>query len=506
MSSSRHRKRVFWRRARFKLTLLYTTIQFVILIILCAFLYYRYQRTLVKLLERFLKDEARDVISLVHNHPGDWPAIRAFFRRESGGERYYTISFRLLDLDGKTLASSRTLRDEEVAPLSPEALAAARDADTYRQQVLVPPPTPAGQPAPHYLMIFPVTDREDKYVLYALQVLADLEPLISRQTHFRHNIYYSFPVLLPLSWIIGYTLARRFLRPIHVITRTARRITSTKLNERLVRTHSGDELDQLAATLNDMIGRLEQSFGLLRQFAADAAHELRTPLTILKGEAELALRSGPDDPETLRSALEDNIRECDRMIGVVNNLLTLCRADAGDEGLGHETVRLDLLLADIVDTFSILAAEADLTLDAADAFPQLVVEAERSRLHELFANVLDNAVKYTPAGGRISVDCQSDEDLVHISIADTGIGIPQEDQERIFGRFYRVDRARSRETGGSGLGLSIAKAVATAYGGDIRVDSAPGAGSTFTITLPLALPEQTPDHAAEPSDTTDAHA
>lgn len=496
MSSSRP-KRAFFRRARFKLTLLYTSIQFVVLLILCAFLYYRYERTLMKGLERFLKDEARDVIAHVRDHPDDWPAIRSYFRRESGGERYYTLSLRLLDLEGKGLASSRTLRDEKIAPLSREALAAARDADSYVEQVLVPDATAPGRPSGHVLMTFAVTDRDERRVLYILQVLADRRPLRVLSRHFRHNIFSAVPALLLLSWITGYTLARRFLRPIHTITRTARRITSTNLNERLPRTNSGDEFDMLAATLNDMIARLEESFALLRQFAADAAHELRTPLTILKGEADLALRTDALDPETFRATLESITRECDLMISVVSNLLALCRADAGDEGLAHEPVRLDLLLTELAETFRILAEDAGLILEAPE-FPPIVVLGERSRLHELFANILDNAVKYTPTGGRVTLACEIDPDDVHVTIADTGIGIPEVDQEKIFSRFYRVDHSRSRDTGGSGLGLSIVQAIVSGYGGDIEVESAPGAGSTFTVTLPLAPAEELKPPEAAP--------
>ncbi|MBL7222982.1 MAG: HAMP domain-containing protein [Candidatus Brocadiae bacterium] len=485
--SSRTHRRAFFRRARFKLTLLYTSIQFVILIIMCAFLYYRNSRSMDKQLERFLKDEARDVIAMVHDHPDDWAAIRDSFRRESGGERYYTVSFRLLDLDGKILAASRTLRDERVAPVTPEALEIVRKADTYQAEVLVPDATAPERPSRHLLMAVGVQDREGKSVLYVLQVLADLRPLRALSRHLRHNIYSAVPVLLLLSWIVGYMLARRFLRPIHTITRTARRITSTNLNERLLRTNSGDELDMLAATLNDMIGRLEESFALLRQFAADAAHELRTPLTILKGEAELALRGDVKDAVALREALEGSVRECDHMIGVVANLLALCRADMGDEALAHEPVRLDLLLTDLAETFLILAEDGGIALQYTE-FPEIVVLGERSRLHELIANVLDNAVKYTPKGGRVSLACEVDAEEVRVIIADTGIGIPEDDQTSIFDRFYRVDTSRSRDTGGSGLGLSIARAVATAYSGEIEVESAPGAGSRFTITLPLAPP------------------
>jgi heavy metal sensor kinase len=338
-------------------------------------------------------------------------------------------------------------------------------------------------------MAMSVKDKEETKLVFILQVMADLEPLSVLSRQFRHSIYSVFPALIAVSWLIGYGLARRFLRPIHLITRTARRISSTNLNERLLRTNSGDELDMLAATLNDMIERLEDSFALLRQFAADAAHELRTPLTLLKGEAELALRADPQDLAAHRAALESIIAECDHMITVVTNLLSLYRADAGDEAMAHGPVRLDLLLTEMAETFRILAEEAQLTLDT-QPFPPVAVLGHRSRLHELFANILDNAVKYTPAGGRVTLSAELDADDVHVTIADTGVGIPEEELPKVFTRFYRVDHSRSRDTGGSGLGLTIAKSIAIAHGGTIEADSAPGAGSSFTVTLPLAPPSE----------------
>ena len=491
----------FYRRARFRLTLFFTAVQLVLLVILCAFLLYRNNRTIFKVLERFLKDEAADVAAFVHDNPDDWPAIRNYIRRESNRERYYRMSFRLLAPDGAVKAGSRALDDDSVAPVDPAVLQTTLTGQTHAEQILVPDLLTKGNAEPYLQMVFPLKHKETREVIYALQVLAELRRLRSLGRHFLHNIYSAIPILVLISWFSGYAIARRLLRPIHTIARTARRITSTNLNERLPRTHTGDELDTLAATLNDMIRRLEDSFGLLRQFAADAAHELRTPLTIMKGETELALRSRDATPEAYRATLEGNIRECDHMVEVVNNLLLLCRADTGDAVLAHEPVRLDELLADLAETFRILAEDAGLTLDASE-FPETLVLGERSRLHELFANLLDNAVKYTPAGGRISLDCRLDPDEAHVTVADTGVGIPEDEQEKIYGRFYRVQHSRSREVPGSGLGLSIARWVAAAHHGRIGVDSAPGAGSSFTVTLPLAAGPHAPaaDQSAPSTD------
>ena len=481
---------VYFRRARFRLTLYYTAIQLLFLAALGGFLYYRNYRSMLHELERFLKDETRDVMAYL---PQYLPAIAQHFETESQGERYYELSFRLLDPQGKVLARSRSFRDSYTEPIHAEALQAALNGDSYAEFIQLP-----GRPSRHLLVTRSFRKGEVRYIV---QTLAYLEPLDKLSARFRQNIYVAIPLFVLISWVAGYTLARKVLRPVHEMARTARHITSTSLNQRLVRTNSGDEFDVLAATLNDMIGRLEESFELLRQFAADAAHELRTPLTIVKGEAEVALRSNSASPETYRAALESTIRECDRMIGIITNLLLLSQADTDAVQLEKEPFRLDDLLTEVAETFRVLAEEAGLTLEVGQ-FPSVVVDGDRSRLHELFANLLDNAVKYTPTGGRITITCRADPEEVHVDISDTGIGIPEDEQAKIFDRFYRVDRSRSRETGGSGLGLSIARWIATAHGGRIEVHSAPGSGSTFTVSLPRATTAEPAAGETTPTATT----
>lgn len=488
-------KGAFFLRARFKLTLFYTAIQLVLVIGLCALLHYRNRRSMHKQLEMFLKHEAHAVLDFIRQSPDEESAISRHIRSLDRREHYYRILYRLINRKGRVVADSPRTWPEEVAVLRPEVRKAALAGDTHDEVVYIKDVTfPQKPPEPHLLMTFPSKDKETKEVVYVLQALIDLDRLERLNRHFLHNIYSAIPIIVLISWVSGYALARNFLRPLSNMARAARRITSTNLNERVPRSRSGDELDRLADTLNDMIARLGESFALLRQFAADAAHELRTPLTVMKGESEIALRSDGDDPAALRAALQGNIRECDHMIGVVANLLSLCQADTGDEVLTVEPLRLDLLLAELAETFGVLAEDAGLALEAGD-FPECVVLGERSRLHQLFANLLDNAVKYTAEGGRVALACEIGEEEVRVTIADTGVGIPEDDQERIFERFYRVDHSRSRETGGSGIGLSIARGIAVGHGGKIELDSAPGAGSSFTVTLPLAEPARPGDRS-----------
>jgi len=471
-----------FRRARFKFTVYYTGIQLVFLVILCAFLYHRASRSLLSELDRFIRDQADDLIAFVENHPGDWAAIASQMNLESAGERVYETSFRIVDPQGNTLASSRLFRDGLVPPIRPEVRRTALRRRTHTETIWLP-----DRPSGHYLLTRPFLDEATGEIPYIVQGLAYLEPIDTMTRRFRLSIYSAFPAFLVVSFVGGYILARKVLKPVRLIARTARDITWAKLDRRLTPSGSGDEFDLLAHTLNDMIQRLQESFAMLRQFAADAAHELRTPLTIMKGEAEIALRSKEPDPEVYRETLISNIRECDHMIGIITNLLFLAQADTGDVPLHLETFRLDELLSELAETFQVLAEEAQLAVEAS-AFPEIRITGDRSRLHELFANLLDNAVKYTPAGGRISMSCDLGSGFARVAVSDTGIGIPEADHEKIFERFYRTDPSRNRATGGCGIGLSIARWIVKAHSGTIEVHSALGAGSTFVVTLPLTPP------------------
>ncbi len=476
-------KRRFFRRARFKLTLYYTSILVLFLTALSGLLYYRAYRSMLHELRKFLRDEARTLMEWAREHDYQFEAVTAYMNIKARQERRYELSYRLLDREGKTLAASQLFdegAEEGVIPdILPDALRLAREGENSEEYLQLP-----GRPSRHLMVTRPFTVDGEGRVEYVVQVLVHLKPVDKLARNIRHIIYSVVPPLIVIAWFSGYAMSRKVLRPMNEMARAARAISSAKLDQRLDRSGSGDEFDVLAATLNEMIERLEKSFDMLRQFAADAAHELRTPLTIMKGEAEIALRARHASPATYRDTLESTIRECDRMIGVISSLLLIAQAEAGDIPVRLEPFRLDALLAELIETFRVLAEEAGLTLET-QPFPEALVDADGMRLHELFANLLDNAVKYTPAGGLVAISCEVTDRDARVHVADTGVGIPEDELERIFDRFYRVDRSRSRDTGGSGLGLSIARWIAEAHNGSIEVQSSAGAGTTFTVVLPL---------------------
>jgi heavy metal sensor kinase len=267
------------------------------------------------------------------------------------------------------------------------------------------------------------------------------------------------------------------------MTTSAQRISAAHLNERLDESGTGDELDQLAHTLNAMLSRLDDAFRQIRQFSADASHELQTPLTILKGELEVALRtprSADVYQQTMRSALE----EIDRIAALVDGLMLLARADAGVLRMDQQPVELHQLVQEIYDQTQILATHKQIDLEL-DPIELIAIQGDPERLRRLLLNLTNNAIKYTPSGGRVTLSLQRCHGCAVLRVADTGIGLSPDEQERVFQRFYRSDNARAHDAEGSGLGLCIARSIADAHGGTIELDSTPGVGSTFNVCLPL---------------------
>jgi heavy metal sensor kinase len=302
------------------------------------------------------------------------------------------------------------------------------------------------------------------------------------------------PLLLGLAAIAGYWLSRRALRPVDAITATARSISSPTLASRLPVPASDDELRRLSLTLNAMLDRLEAENLKTRQFTADASHELRTPVAVIRATADVT-SSRPRSPEEHQQAWKVVQEQALRVSRMIDDLLRLARADAS----GGRRVDAPMDLADTVREacaeMQVMAARAGLSL--IPALPaSRPFRGDPEAIHRLVAALLDNAIKYTPSGGRVQVtmDDADDPDSVVIRVADTGIGLAAEDLAHVFDRFYRVSKDRSRETGGAGLGLAIVQAIARQHGGDASIAGAPGAGCVVSVTLPLC-----PDAAIRPA-------
>jgi heavy metal sensor kinase len=289
-------------------------------------------------------------------------------------------------------------------------------------------------------------------------------------------------VIILLAGAGGIFLSNKALEPVDSITKTALAISERDLSQR-IKVTGEDELGRLASSLNEMIERLESAFQRQQQFTADASHELRTPLAIIEAESTLALNKKRTDTEYEKS-LELISQETSFMSTLVDKLLFLARTDAGDDHQNIEDFNLYQLLSLLYTDVEVLAREKEIYFEASTSF-SLTVKGDKIKIRQLFLNILENAIKYTPAGGRISVSAEEKNGMAVVAIKDTGIGIPAEHLPYIFERFYRADKARSRAEGGAGLGLAIAKQIAVMNGGDIGVESEVGKGTTFYVSLPV---------------------
>lgn len=294
----------------------------------------------------------------------------------------------------------------------------------------------------------------------------------------------AYPVTLVVASFGGIFLAGRALAPIDRLTRLARRISAEDLGQRLDLRLPDDEVGRLARTFDEMIARLDEAFRRQRQFTADASHELRTPMTVIKGQIEVALQR-ERDPQAYRRVLHAVNEEVDRMIRLVGSLLTLARADAGQIPITLEPVSLPDVVGAAIEQVQPLASRRGVDLQLSSSRP-VTLRADDDLILQLLLNLLDNAIKYTAAGGQVTVGWNANGREVELWVRDTGSGIAREHLTRLFERFYRVDKARSRAEGGSGLGLAISRWIAEAHGGSISVESALGRGSTFTVRLPAA--------------------
>ncbi|HTA43910.1 MAG TPA: ATP-binding protein [Bryobacteraceae bacterium] len=303
---------------------------------------------------------------------------------------------------------------------------------------------------------------------------------------FRFLLILSAPIVLLCASAAGYWVSKRALKPVSDLTRTARSITTANLNRRLVVPGSGDEVQSLAETLNDMLSRIEEGFRRMAQFTANASHELRTPIALMRTTSEVALLHANATAETYREALHRILRESEKSTDLLDDMLQLARADSASRALKLQPVDPIPGIEQLCEGIEPLAREKELDLRCDGTASCVLVAGDAGYLRRLWLILLDNAIKYTPAGGAIRFTWRMERDNTFIcEVQDSGIGIANEEIPRIFERFYRADKARSRHQTGAGLGLAIAHWIVEAHHGCIQVESAPAQGSIFRVILPL---------------------
>lgn len=464
---------MFTRSIGFRLTLWYTGVLTLSLLILGGSAYALLSYSLMRDLDVALNSVAQTLAERARNDAATFfPAeVDRLFRRHFGFSPLDPY-FEMFDPSGQR--NSRQQGSSRQIQISREVLEnAARGIATFETDII------SGQPV--RVLTKPVL--RGNQLVNLVQVGMSLENMEKTRTRFLLILAALLPVGLILASTGGWLLARRALAPVGRMTNSARQISAQHLAERLHETGSGDELDRLARTLNEMLGRLDKAFHQMRQFSADASHELQTPLTVLKGELELTLRAPRDEIEyrrTLASALE----EIDRLSELVEGMLYLARTDAGVARIGQDRVDLAQLIDETCTRLDWLAKQTSVQLTLGPLQP-VSVQGDAVRLGQLITNIVQNGLTYTPAGGDVIVSLRAENDQAIVEVVDTGVGLSHEEQNQIFSPFYRTAEARSMSGGGAGLGLSIAQAIAQAHGGKIVVKSLPDKGSTFTISLPL---------------------
>ncbi|HET6387083.1 MAG TPA: ATP-binding protein [Armatimonadota bacterium] len=333
-------------------------------------------------------------------------------------------------------------------------------------------------------VFYPVSANGHRYVLEVATPILGVTEALAKVSLI---LFVVTPILLLIaaaagSWMINGVLAR-----VDDMARTARRIGAQNLNERLPE-RGPDEIGQLGETFNEMLDRLSLAFDRMRQFTADASHELKTPLTSIRGDAEVGLMRQRSAAE-YREILERVVEESERMSEIVESLLLLARADDHSVPIRLELVEAGDLVDEVTAGCQTAAERAGVRLEHQSP-PGLVMRGDAVFLRQMLGNLVENAIKYTPAGGRVAVRAKGDRDQVILEVEDNGPGIAPEHRTHIFDRFYRVDSSHSSSTGGSGLGLSIARAIALEHGGAIGVEDSPGGGCLFSVTLPAASLEE----------------
>jgi two-component system OmpR family sensor kinase len=476
---------------RVRLTLWYAGVLAVVLVVLAFATYFILRQSTVRRADSNLAELADAFLT----------TLRAEMKDEAGPERLRRAAleaiiehrfrdhiYAVLDPTGALVVSSRDL-PAAIPTSSQEESSRIVDSDSFR--ALVESSSRAdrilqnvkGEKGGYRGYVRHFVENGQTYTLVVLQSLH------SQQEMFR-ELAQTFSLVIPIAVLLasagGYFLAYKSLAPVVAMSTQAGRIGAATLHERLPVKNEKDELGHLARSFNQLLDRLDQSFDRQRRFMADASHELRTPVAILRGEAEVALSRPDRKPEEYRESLAVLRAESQRLTHIVEDLFTLARADAGQYPLSPHDFYLDELVADCTRTTRTLALAKRITLNC-DAAQELPVHADEALLRRMILNLLDNAIKYTPERGRVSVAARRDGGEYALSITDTGPGIPVELQPRIFERFFRADKARSRaesDGGGAGLGLSIARWIAEAHHGRLELARSDASGSTFTAYLP----------------------
>ena len=460
---------------RSRLTAWYVTLLAIILILFSVLLNYFLAKRLHESVDNSLTVSATVVATSATMRLGNSPLpglnqLFEQFMNQGNLNKFY----RIYDGSGNVGSRSKNISASQF-PLSQGAYADALEGKNSYETFTV------GGQQPIRVITMPIL-LEGK-LINLVQVGTSLEAVQETLRNLKIFLFTAVPSVLILAALFLRFMARRALKPISRIIDTAREIgQGQELSKRIPVLKIKDELGQLALTFNEMMNRLENSFAQMRQFSSDASHELRTPLTVLKGQNELIL-SKQRKPEEYQEVISSNLEEINYMSKVLEDLFVLSKSDENQVNIDYKPVDLRALVEEVFKHAEILAEEKNIKIIITFLEP-IEIKGDEVRLRQMVWNVLQNGIKYTQQGGELKISLQNEGDFALLNIQDTGIGISEEDLPLIFNRFYRVDKARTRDEGGSGLGLSICRQIAEAHKGKIEVESKLGVGTRFKIRLP----------------------
>lgn len=474
---------------RIRLTLWYSGAMAVVLLFLASVTYFVLRQNVAKQVDAQSVELAGTFLSTVNAEMGDATKPDSLDEGVSAAiseHRFRDVTFAVFDIHRVLIGMSESAPEDkrhgawprdEVLPILKGLLNEPGSFHVVRV---------AGHPFRSYVRSFSLEGQEATLV-----VLQSLR----RQNEFLRTLKSTFVIVIPVTILLaaagGYLLARQSLSPVVAMSTQASRIGAENLDARLSVHNPKDELGQLAWSFNSLLDRLAASFDRQKRFVADASHELRTPVAILCGETEVALGKDGRSEAEYRETLTILADESKRLKHIVEDLFTLARADAGQYPLSHAEFYLDELAAECAKNVRTLAAAKEIQLKC-ESTGEALIRADETLLQRMLLNLLDNAIKYTPPGGSIYVRCEAHDGSYRLSVKDSGPGIPPDLQARVFERFFRADRARSRreeDGGGAGLGLSISAWIAEAHGGRLELTRSDGEGSVFAAILPKRPPE-----------------
>ncbi|MFH1415500.1 MAG: ATP-binding protein [Elusimicrobiota bacterium] len=473
MSLKKENRFRFLKSIKVRLVLGYTVFLMVNIILLLGYFYYKTEKNLIEMSGISLNAELSEAIEMASGRDCSKAAFSNFLSEKTAFQKGINrVGYALFNGEGLLLASSKGFIEDNGAVefiKNPEAA----DMDQVN--------TSRNIKSPVIVLTKKFTDNTGS--LFFLQFGA--EPVAERRL--LNVLLNTFIVGIPLMLMVivagGLIITGRVLAPVSRMTDAAAEISIKGSKKMLPVSGSGDELDRLADTFNDVFRRLRDSYDKVVAFTADASHELRLPIAAIKGEAEIILER-ERDVEEYRETIRSIVEEMDRLVYMINRLLVLARADSPEEYQERQPLEITGLLDKLTEFYRPLAESRNIGLTF-EPGEKVEIKGDASKLQKIFSNLIVNAIKYTTDGGNVTVTLESDKKYCIISVKDTGIGIPAEEQEKIFERFYRIDKSRTRKEGGSGLGLSIARAITDEYNGMISVESAPGEGSCFTVKLPV---------------------